>query len=190
MKRTLFLAFFLLSLATQAQEFKTVEELLEKSDPKAFKAMTSKNPFIVVSNYRNGKRWKYFEGDILRFKTKEGKYFEEEIAYIEDSTFTIYKYNSIAQRMEQYAFKPSDIKSVYKYKRGGVWKTALLSMSPIVPMALIDWGVYNTPPWENENFLWITPIIGVGNVIIFKHKNFFNQQRMGENRTFRIIRPY
>ncbi|MCD8539969.1 MAG: hypothetical protein LRY55_09525, partial [Leadbetterella sp.] len=40
-----------------------IDELLRKNDPGAYKAMTSKAPFLVVANYRNGKRWRYFEGD-------------------------------------------------------------------------------------------------------------------------------
>jgi hypothetical protein len=168
----------------------TVEELLEINNAKAFKSITAKSPFMVVSNYRNGKRWRYFEGEVFRFKTKDGRYFEEELAMIEDSTFTVYRYNKQEQKMDHFTFRTKDVKAVYKNKRGGGAKVALLSMTPILPMALLDWAVYNNPPLKNKDFLWITPIVGAGNLLIFKHKNLFNKQKMGENRTLRIIRPY
>ncbi len=167
-----------------------IDELLRKNDPKAYKAMTTKNPFIVVANYRNGKRWRYFEGDVLRFKTLDGRYFEEDLAYIEDSTFTIYKYDQVARRMEQLTFRTDEVKSVYKYKRGGVLKTGLLSMGPFVPMALLDWALYNTPPSQNRDFLWIAPIVGAGNILIFKHRHLFNKQKLGNNKALKIIKPY
>lgn len=166
-----------------------IDELLKKNDPKAYKAMTSQTPFIVVANYRNGKRWRYFEGDVLRFKTRDGKYFEEDLAYIEDSTFSIYKYNAAADRMEYLSFHTDEISAVYKYKRGGVWKTGLLSMGPFLPMALLDWGLYNNKPWQNGDFLWIAPIVGAGNILIFKHKNLFNKQTLRNNKALKIIKP-
>jgi hypothetical protein len=168
----------------------SVEELLEINNQKAFKTITAKSPFLVVSNYRNGKRWRYFEGEVFRFKTKDGRYFEEELAIIEDSSFTVYRYNKVEQKMEHYTFRTEDVKATFKYKRGGGAKIALLSMTPILPMALMDWALYDNPPLQNKDFLWITPIVGAGNLLIFKHKNLFNKQRMGENRTLRIIRPY
>ncbi|MCY1374602.1 hypothetical protein D9M69_619520 [compost metagenome] len=152
--------------------------------------MTSKTPFMTVANYRTGKRWRYFEGDVLRFKTRNGKYYEEDLAYIEDSTFTIYKYDQVAGRMEQLTFRTDEVKTVYKYKRGGVLKTGLLSMGPFVPMALLDWALYNNKPLQNKDFLWIAPIVGAGNILIFKHKNLFNKQKLGENKALKIINPY
>lgn len=203
MKKLLLLCFFLPSAAfTQGVEEKnagkephqraplTVDELLRKNDPKAYKAITTQTPFMVVANYRSGKRWRYFEGDVLRFKTRDGKYFEEDLAYIEDSTFTIYKYDEIARRMEQLTFRADEVKSVYKYKRGGVWKTGLMSMGPFVPMALLDWGLYNNPPHQNKDFLWIAPIVGAGNILLFKHKSLFNRQKLGNNKALKIVKPY
>lgn len=168
----------------------TVDELLQKNNPKSYKALTTQTPFMVVADYRSGKRWRYFEGDVLRFKTYDGKYFEEDLAYIEDSTFTIYKYDETAQRMEQLTFRTDDVRAVYKYKRGGLWKTGLLSMGPFVPMALLDWALYNTPPNKNKDFLWIAPIVGAGNILIFKHKNLFNKQNLRNNKALKIVRPY
>lgn len=167
-----------------------VDELLRKTDPKSYKALTTKTPFMVVANYRNGKRWRYFEGDVLRFKTRDGKYFEEDLAFIEDSTFTIYKYNTVDRSIEQLTFRAEEISAVYKYKRGGIWKTGLMSMGPFVPMALLDWGLYDTPPHENKDFLWIAPIVGAGNILLFKHKNLFNKQKLGNNKALKIIKPY
>jgi|GEM_PF-966734 len=166
-----------------------VDELLRKNDPKSYKAITTKTPFMVVANYRNGKRWRYFEGDVFRFKTRDGRYFEEDLAFIEDSTFTIYKYDGSARRMEQLSFRADEVSSVYKYKRGGVLKTGLLSMGPFVPMALLDWGLYNNPPHKNKDFLWIAPIVGAGNILIFKHRNLFNKQKLGNNKALKIVVP-
>jgi len=167
-----------------------VDDLLRKNDPKAYKAMTSKTPFMVVANYRNGKRWRYFEGDVLRFKTRDGNYYEEDLTYIEDSTFTIYKYDRVGGRMEQLTFRADEVKTVYKYKRGGVLKTGLLSMGPFVPMALLEWALYNTPPTQNRDFLWIAPAVGAGNILIFKRKNLFNKQKLGNNKALKIVKPY
>lgn len=166
-----------------------IDELLLKNDPKAYKAVTTKTPFMVVANYRNGKRWRYFEGDVLRFSTRDGKYFEEDLAFIEDSTFTIYRYNQPARRMEQLTFHVDEVSSVYKYKRGGVLKTGLLSMGPFVPMALLDWALYDNNPLQNKDFLWIAPIVGAGNILIFKHKNLFNKQKLGNNKALKIVKP-
>lgn len=166
-----------------------IDELLRKNDPKTYKAMTTKTPFIVVANYRNGKRWRYFEGDVLRFRARNGKYYEEDLAFIEDSTFTIYKYDDIARRMEQLTFRTDEVSAVYKYKRGGVLKTGLLSMGPFVPMALLDWGLYNSNPLQNTDFLWIAPIVGAGNILIFKHKNLFNKQKIRNNKAIKIVSP-
>jgi hypothetical protein len=167
----------------------SIDELLEKNDPKGYKAMTSKSNFMVVSNYSNGKRWRYFEGDVFRFRSKDGKFFEEDIAYIEDSTFTIYRYNQDIRRMEQFTFEISDISAVYKNKKGRVWKPALISMAAIVPFALIDWVWFDNPPYQNNDFLWITPIVGLGNTLLFGHKNFFNKQKLKNNKDLRIIKP-
>ncbi len=167
----------------------TVEQLLEKNDPKAYKAITATSPFITVANYRNGKRWRYFEGDILRFKTQDGRYFEEDLAFIDDSTFTIYRYDATARRMDQMTFGADEVKAVYKYKRGGALKTGLLSMGPFVPMALLDWVLYKNPPYTNKDFLWIAPIVGAGNMLIFKHKSLFNKQKLGRNKALKIIVP-
>ncbi len=167
-----------------------IDELLLKSDPKSYKALTTKTPFMVVANYRSGKRWRYFEGDVLRFRTRDGKYFEEDLAYIEDSTFTIYRYDQPARKMEQFTFRVDEVSSVYKYKRGGVLKTGLLSMGPFVPMALLDWALYDNNPLQNKDFLWIAPIVGAGNILIFKHKNLFNKQKIGNNKALKIVTPY
>jgi hypothetical protein len=167
----------------------SIDELLEKNDPKGYKAMTAKSNFMVVSNYRNGKRWRYFEGDVFRFKSKDGKSYEEDIAFIDDSTFTIYRYNNNISRMEEFTFTTSEISAIYKNKKGRVWRPGLISMAGIVPFALIDWIWYKNPPHENKDFLWIAPIVGVGNTLIFGHKHFFNKQKLGNNKDLRIIKP-
>lgn len=166
-----------------------IDVLLEKNNPKGFKSLTTKDNFLVISNYRNGKRWRYFEGEMFRFKSKEGDFFQEEIAYINDSSFVIQRYNIDINRMEEFAFKPSDVSSVFKNKRGKAYKPALVSMAGIVPFALIDWARGGKHPFANRDFLVITPIIGLGNTLIFGFKNLFNKQKMGNNKDVRIIKP-
>lgn len=187
------LVFFILTLPfaafSQPTETLTIEEIMQKTMPKVLKTYSGNHPFLVVSNYRNGKRWKYFEGDIIRFKSKENAFFEEEIAYIEDSTFTIFSYNDQINRLEKLTFKIDDIKSVYKHKRVKIWKTGLYSIAPMLPYAALDWGLFHIPPHQNKDLLILTPIIGVGNLLISGHKNLFNRQRLKGNRDLRIVIP-
>ena len=167
----------------------SIEKLMEKTNPENYKALTARTPYLLVANYRNGKRWRYFEGDVLRFKTTDGRYFEEDLAFVDDSTFTVYRYDMTARKMEQFTFGVEEVKAVYKNKRGGALKAGLLSMGPFLPMALLDWALYDNPPHTNKDFLWIAPIVGAGNMLIFKHKSLFNKQKLGNNKALKIIAP-
>lgn len=166
-----------------------IDELLKKNNPKAYKAMSGKSNYLVVANYRNGKRWNYFEGDVLRFKSKDGQHFAEQISYIDDNTFTIHRYNNNIKRLEEFTFLTSDVAAVYKNKRGGVLKPGLISMAAIVPFALIDWAFYKNQPLKNKDFLLIAPIIGVGNTLIFGSKHISNKQKMKNNKELKIVKP-
>lgn len=171
------------------REALTIDELLKRNDPNAYKALTTNNNFLVVANYRNGKRWRYFEGDIFRFKTKDGRYYEEEVSYIDDSTFTIYHYNNQINRLEVLEFEISEISAVYKDKRTNILRPGLISMLNIVPWALIDWAATGDHPFINKDFLIITPVVGVGNILIFGRKGFFNKIKLRGNKELKIINP-
>ncbi len=167
----------------------TIEELMQKNNPKAYQAKTSTTNFLVLANYRNGKRQHYFRGDLLRFKTKDNHFYEEEIAFIDDSTFNILLFNKESNMLEQHDFKLSDVKIIYKHPRGGFVKTAVYTMLGFIPMALIDWGVYKTPPHQNDNLLTIAPIVGLGSALLFKRKQLFNKQRLRGNKELKIVKP-
>lgn len=184
-----FLPWFSKAQNPQKEIPKSVQELLQKDNPDAYRYLNNKDNFLVVANYRNGKRWKYYEGDLIRFKDKKGNYFEEKVEFISDSTFSVYHFNKNSGLLELYTFEPMDIKATYKYKRGGFMKTALLSMTPFIPMALLDWGLNDIPPNRNTDFLWIAPVVGIGNALIFKHKNLFNKQKLKRNKELKIIKP-
>lgn len=171
------------------RESKTIDEILKKNQPGLYKTYTTQSNFLVVANYRNGKRWRYFEGDVMRFKTNDGKYFEEEITTIDDSSFTLYRYNNQIRKLEMFSFSTDEIEAVYKHKKGSFLKPALISMVAIIPYALFDW--YNTkiPPTSNQDFLVITPIVGLGNALLFGYKDIFNKQKLRKNKELKIVRP-
>ncbi len=166
-----------------------IDELLKRNDPKGYKTLTAKSNYLVVANYRNGKRWRYFEGESLYFKTKKGRYFAEEISFIEDSTFTFQVYNKDIKRIEEFTFKPEDIAVVYKKKPGKKWLPVIIQTSGILVTANIDWINNQKTPYKNIDFLIIAPIVGIGNFLIFNHKTLFNRPRLGENMELKIIKP-
>lgn len=168
---------------------KSIDEILQRNDPDGYRLINTEERFLILANYRNGKRWRYFEGDMIRFKNKDGKYFEADIFVVDDSSFTIYWYNEHLERMEFLEFELSDIKAVYLGSRGKAWKPAVTSMLAIVPFALYDWAAWANPPWQNSDFLVITPIIGLGNFFIYGSRELINKKRLRKNMELKVVKP-
>lgn len=193
------LLMLLISFSLYAQELeggsrtnnrvKTIDEILQRKDPDAYRLLNSEENYLVLANYRNGKRWRYFEGDMIRFKNKDGRFFEADIYIVGDSSFTTYSYNPHAERMEFLEFELSEIKAIYIGKRGKAWKIAVSSMLAIVPYALYDWVAISNPPWYNTDFLVITPVIGLGNFLIYGGLEMRNKKRLRKNLELKVVKP-
>lgn len=166
-----------------------IEELLEKNNPNQYKTISRKSNFLVYDNLKNGHRVRYFEGDMFRFRSKEGRLFQEELSEISDSTFTVLHYNNVERKLETWTFKLSDIKKIYKREvyKGIRWGLGWGSLSALLPLAY-DWIYFKKPPLQNTQALILIPAIQAGNVVLKNSSKLFNGRKLTENKVLKIFR--
>jgi hypothetical protein len=140
-----------------------VEELLEKNNPNLYKTIQRGGNFLVLDNYRNQKRRRYYVGDMFGFKTKSGVFFQEELSEIGDSTLTIMHYNNVERKLETWVIKVSDIRKVYKREvyKGIKWGLGWGSLAAFLPL-VYDWVQFGRSPAQNSEALVMIPAIQAG----------------------------
>lgn len=168
-----------------------IEELLEKNKPNAYKTLVEKGNFLVLDNFNTGKRKRFYEGDKLRFKTKEGQIFQEDLLEITDSTFSVYQYSDLERKLYKYTFKPEEITKIYrrdKYKGlkvGITWS----SLAVLMPLAY-DYIYFKKNPFRNTQG-WVTiGSIQAALIVLQNHSKFFNGKKLNDNHQLRILKAY
>jgi hypothetical protein len=166
-----------------------IEELLEKNNPNLYKTIQRGGNYLVLDNYRNQKRRRYYVGDMLGFRTESGQFFQEELSEIGDSTLTVMHYNNVERKLETWVIKLADIKKVYRrevYKRIK-WGLGWGTLAAFVPI-FYDWVQFGRSPAENTEALIMIPAIQAGSILIANRSKFFNGIKLNGNIQLKIFK--
>ncbi|MFN8430642.1 MAG: hypothetical protein U0V04_11740 [Spirosomataceae bacterium] len=168
-----------------------IEELLEKNNPNAYKTLVDKGNFLVLDNFRTGKRKRFYEGDKLRFKTKEGQIFQEEILEISDSTFSVYQYSDLEKKLYKYTFNPSEIDQIFRRDKYKGLKVGLSwgSLAILTPLAY-DYIYFDRNPFANAQGWAILGGIQSALILLQNRSKFFNSMHLNSHRQLKILKAY
>lgn len=166
-----------------------IEELLEKNNPNLYKTIQRGGNYLVLDNYRNQKRRRYYVGDMLGFRTKSGQFFQEELSDIGDSSITVMHYNNVERKLETWVVNLSDIKKVYKREvyKGIKWGLGWGSLAAFVPI-FYDWVQFGRSPAQNTEALILIPAIQAGNILIVNRSKFFNCIKLNGNKQLKVFK--
>lgn len=166
-----------------------IEELLEKNNPNLYKTIQRGGNYLVLDNYRNQKRRRYYVGDMLAFKTKSGEFFQEELSEIGDSTITIMHYNNVERKLETWVVKLAEIKKVYRREvyKGIKWGLGWGTLAAFVPI-FYDWVQFGRSPAENTEALIMIPAIQAGSILIANRSKFFNDIKLNGNKQLKVFK--
>lgn len=166
-----------------------IEELLEKNNPNLYKTIQRGGNYLVLDNYRNQKRRRFYVGDLLGFKTQEGKFFQEELSEIGDSTLTVMHYNNVERKLETWVIKVSDIKKVYRREvyKGIKWGLGWGSLAAFLPL-MYDWVQFGQSPAQNSEALILIPAIQVGLIVLNNRSKFFNGIKLSGNKQLKVFK--
>ena len=194
MRKLIFLILFIstgrvFSQEPHQKEALQIEELLEKINPNLYKTIQKGGNYLVLDNYRNQKRRRYYVGDMLGFRTKSGQFFQEELSDIGDSTITVMHYNNVERKLETWVVKLSDIKKVYKREvyKGIKWGLGWGSLAAFVPI-FYDWVQFGRSPAQNTEALILIPAIQAGNILIANRSKFFNGIKLNGNKQLKVFK--
>jgi hypothetical protein len=165
----------------------TIEEILMKQDPNKAKTLFNKDQYLVVENMRNGKRKRYYMGDVFRCKTKDGFIYEEEIHYISDSSFVMAAYNEVMSKFEYREIKINEVERIYNRPTKNKFKLGL-NAAPLAYL-LFDWAAYGIEPHKNPS-LGVMAMLEAGTLIIQNIGRVFKSRKITENYRLRIFRAY
>jgi hypothetical protein len=166
-----------------------VEELLEKNNPNLYKTIKRDGNYLVLDNYRNLKRKRYYVGDVLAFKPKNGRFLQEELSEIGDSTITVMHYNNIERKLETWVVPIHDIRKVYRREvyKGIKWGIGWGSLAAFVPI-FYDWVQFGRSPAQNVEALILIPAIQAGSILIANRSKFFNGMKINKNRELKVFK--
>jgi hypothetical protein len=166
-----------------------IEELLEKNNPNLYKTIQRGGNYLVLDNYRNQKRRRYYVGDMLGFRTESGQFFQEELSEIGDSTLTVMHYNNVERKLETWVIKLADIKKVYRREvyKGIKWGLGWGTLAAFVPI-FYDWVQFGRSPAENTEALIMIPAIQAGSILIANRSKFFNGIKLNGNIQLKIFK--
>jgi hypothetical protein len=166
-----------------------IEELLEKNNPNLYKTIQRGGNYLVLDNYRNQKRRRFYVGDLLGFKTQDGKFFQEELSEIGDSTLTVMHYNNVERKLETWVIKVSDIKKVYRREvyKGIKWGLGWGSLAAFLPL-MYDWVQFGQSPAQNSEALILIPAIQVGLIVLNNRSKFFNGIKLSGNKQLKVFK--
>lgn len=194
MRKLIAVLIFLTALRVYGQEphqkqALEIEELLEKNNPHLYKTIQRGGNYLVLDNYRSHKRRRYYEGDILGFRTKEGQFFQEEISEIGDSTLTVMHYNNVERKLETWVVSVSDVQKVYRREvyKGIKWGLGWGALAAFVPV-LYDWVQYGRSPAKNTEALILIPAIQAANILLSNRSKFFNGIKLNDNKQLKVFK--
>lgn len=91
---------------------------------------------LDVHNMTGFHRYRYLEGDEIRFRTSDDSY-RSTIASVTDSSFSIYVQNEIMDRTETLTFRFSDVERIYR--RNNI--PFITQLGVILPVAGVTYGL-------------------------------------------------
>lgn len=165
----------------------SVEELIYRQDPNRAKAIFNKGRYLVLENLRSNSRTRFYEGDLLRFKTKDDFVFEDDIYSISDSSFVITTMNEVTNRYEYVEIKLNEVERIYKRPKKKI-KINLLTFAP-VGYLFIEWAAWKTPPLSNTK-LPLAIGLSLAQPFIGVITNQFRSRRITENYRLRIFQSF
>ncbi len=185
----LFLPLMTLAQDPHKKEAVPVEKLLEKNNATQFKTIQDKKNFLVVDHLKTGRRVRFYEGDVFRFRTKEGVIFQDEIWEMSDSTFTILKYDESVRHLEYFTFGMNDVERYYKrpVRKGIRHGISWTSTAALMPLAY-DWVYFNIEPWKNPNSIKGILIIQAALTLIQNRDKFFNSRKFNDNVRLKVFK--
>lgn len=184
--------FLVVCSTTFAQDFhhrqaESVEELLYKKDRNKALALFNKEKFLVVENLRTNQRNRYFVGDFLSFKTKDGFVFADDIYEVKDSSFVVTALNETTSRYEYVEIKLNEVTRIYKRpkrKVGFGWQT----FSPFGYL-VFEWVAWGVSPLQNNKWP-IAAALTVAQPLFTVVSNQFRSRRITENYRLRVFQSF
>lgn len=184
--------FLVICSTTSAQDFhhrqaESVEELLYKKDRNKALALFNKEKFLVVENLRTNQRNRYFVGDLLSFKTKDGFVFADDIYEVKDSSFVVTALNETTSRYEYVEIKLNEVTRIYKRpkrKVGFGWQT----FSPFGYL-VFEWVAWGVSPLQNNKWP-IAAALTVAQPLFTVVSNQFRSRRITENYRLRVFQSF
>lgn len=175
-----------------AQDFhhrqaESVEELLYKKDRNKALALFNKEKFLVVENLRTNQRNRYFVGDLLSFKTKDGFVFADDIYEVKDSSFVVTALNETTNRYEYVEIKLNEVTRIYKRpkrKIGFGWQT----FSPLGYL-VFEWAAWGVSPLQNNKWP-IAAALTVAQPLFTVVSNQFRSRKITENYRLRVFQTF
>ncbi|WP_188766120.1 hypothetical protein [Emticicia aquatilis] len=182
----------MVSFVNHAQDFhlrqaQTVEELLLKKDPNRTYALINKEKYLVVENLRLNTRDRFYVGNLIRFKTKDGFVFEDDIYEVKDSSFVVTALNQTTNRYEYVEIKLDEVTKIYKRpkrKIGIGWQT----FSPFGYL-VFEWAAWGVSPLQNNKWP-IAAALTVAQPLFTIVSNQFRSRRITENYRLRVFQSF
>lgn len=177
----------LCSLNAQPRDTLTTEQLLERRGG-VYTALMRPSRYLALDvHYTLGgfQRYRFFEGDEIRFKAR-GQRFREELYEVTDSTFSILVANEVMNRDEPVVFRINEVEKMYINRR-----IPFITMAgPILPIA---GGVYLLASVINNNFRAesVLPVAGgmaLSGLIFTRLSN--PRIRINKNHRLRVLRTF
>ncbi len=165
----------------------SVEELLYKKDRNKALALFNKEKFLVVENLRTNQRNRYFVGDLLSFKTKDGFVFADDIYEVKDSSFVVTALNETTSRYEYVEIKLNEVTRIYKRpkrKVGFGWQT----FSPFGYL-VFEWAAWGVSPLQNNKWP-IAAALTVAQPLFTIVSNQFRSRKITENYRLRVFQSF
>lgn len=184
--------FLVVCSTTIAQDFHhrqadSVEELLYKKDRNKALALFNKENFLVVENLRSNQRTRYYVGDLLRFKTKDGFVFADDIYEVKDSSFVVTALNETTNRYEYVEIKLNEVTRIYKRPKRKVgigWQT----FSPFGYL-VFEWAAWGVSPLQNNKWP-IAAALTVAQPLFTVVSNQFRSRKITENYRLRVFKSF
>lgn len=184
--------FLVVGSTTFAQDFHhrqadSVEELLYKKDRNKALALFNKEKYLVLENLRTNQRNRYYVGDLLSFKTKEGFVFADDIYEVKDSSFVVTALNETTNRYEYVEIKLDEVTRIYKRpkrKIGIGWQT----LSPFGYL-VFEWAAWGVSPFQNNKWP-IAAALTVAQPFFTVVSNQFRSRKITENYRLRVFQSF
>ncbi|GAA4454461.1 hypothetical protein GCM10023189_20950 [Nibrella saemangeumensis] len=149
---------------------------------------------LDANNMVRFRRYRFFEGDEIRFKSRvDGTKYEAPLYVVTDSTFSIIIPNEIMNRQEPLSFRLGDVQKVY-IDRQIPWVTAGSFILPLagVVFAIADYVNPKSLDGRSGRFIFdsrsLVPagaLIGAGAIC---YKLSFPRYRINKNNRLRVLR--